>query len=131
MPPKINPVDPSCRTSVSWRTFLSVDPFQSNGTLVKRIGEKKYQQYQHDRISQHSWCPSISVHKPRWPASDFDPGSSLGLIDQLRPLLCSLGARSQSNPAGTVAASHRNQSEKRDGKDSADSFVTQVYHRSF
>ena len=54
------------------------------------------QQYQHDRsISQHSWCPSISVHKPRWPASDFDPGSSLGLIDQLRPLLCSLGAAAQ------------------------------------
>ena len=56
---------------------------------------------QYDRsISQHSWWPSISsVHKPRWPASDFDPGSSLGLIDQLRPLLCSLGAAAQHGAA--------------------------------
>ena len=113
----INPVDPSWdRTSVSWRTFLSVDPFQSNGTLlIKKVacdfnticfGEADWKKQwripdQYDRsISQHSWWPSISsVHKPRWPASDFDPGSSLGLIDQLRPLLCSLGAAAQHGAA--------------------------------
>ena len=46
--------------------------------------------------------------------------------------------RSQNNPAGSVAASHRNHRNQRnlllwerDGKDSADSFVTQVCHRSF
>lgn len=141
----INPVDPSWdRTSVSWRTFLSVDPFQSNGTLlIKKVAcdfnticfgeadwKKNNEGFLINMIAAYRsivgdlpYLPSINPGGQRvilipahlW-ASSTSCAHFFAALAQ-RHSMAQHGAafqeRSQNNPAGSVAASHRNHRNQR------------------